>query len=88
MSVHSKEVSVGTTATRIDTAEFGQSSQGLAVKNMGAATVYLGGPDVSTANGYPLLANEAMPMDLGQQDELFGRVASGTVLVRVLEVAV
>lgn len=88
MAVLSRAVSVATTATRIDSSEGGQSSQGLAVHNAGEATVYLGGVDVSTANGYPLAAGEHFSADLAQGDLLYGVVAASTVEVRVFEVAV
>lgn len=88
MAVRSRAVTVGTTATRLDLAEGGQSSEGGAFYNAGSATVYLGGSDVSTANGFALAAGERIGVDLAQQDELYAVAASGTVEVRTLEVAV
>jgi hypothetical protein len=84
MAVNSRAVSVGTTATRLDNS--GNNAQSLAVYNAGSATVYVGGSDVTTANGIPVAATSWGPgMDLKPGDALYGIVASGTHEVRVIE---
>lgn len=92
MAATSRAVSVGTTATRLDaTADTSDDvrHQSSAIYNNGSATVFLGGADVTTANGFPLAAGTSMSIsDLELGDELYGRVASGTVEVRVFEVGV
>jgi hypothetical protein len=90
MAVSSRAVTVTTTATRLDaTADSGSPSvQGIMVHNNGAASVYLGGADVTTPTGFPLEAGESMAVDLRKGELLHGIVASGTVEVRVLEVGV
>lgn len=91
MAVSSRAVSVGTTATVIDSEgeTDGKSGTSLAIYNNGAATVYIGGSDVTTANGVPVAAGTWGPgMDLAARDRLYGIVASGTVEVRVIEAGV
>lgn len=85
----SRAVTVATTATRLDTAAqtAGGTAQSVSIHNAGAATVYIGGTDVTTANGTPVAAGEHYAIgDLGQSDGIYGIVASGTVECRVLEV--
>lgn len=88
MAAASRAVSVTTTATRLDNATSGSSSQGAAIYNNGAATVYVGGADVTTSNGYPLAAGAQLTADLTEGDALYGRVATGTVEVRVLDIRI
>lgn len=76
------EVSVTTTATVIAAANNGRQS--LLIKNIGAATVYIGPSGVTTATGYPLDAGEVLELS-GQTGAVYGRVAAGTNLVRTLE---
>lgn len=87
MALDPRAVSVATTATRIDTEVETDRAPGssVAVYNNGAATVYLGDADVTTAVGYPVAAGEHFSIDLDTSEALFGIVAAGTVEVRVLE---
>lgn len=89
MACSAKVVTVGTAATRLDSTRITASAQGVAVYNMGAAIVWLGGADVSVGQGTPMYVDgEPFSADLAQYDELYGIVASGTVEVRVFEVGV
>lgn len=82
MAFDNAEVSVATTATRIAT---GDSDGCIAtIKNIGSADVYLGGSSVTTATGLALGASAAMSLDLDAGENLYGIVATGTVLVRVM----
>lgn len=86
MSVQSASVSVGSTATALTAAESSGSdpvSVAVAVPS-GGVTVYVGGSDVTTGNGYPLAGGAAMSIDLRQGERLYGIVASGTQSVNVL----
>lgn len=58
MAVKTRAVSVADTATRLDTTDETDSVSGssLAFYNNGASTIYVGGSDVSTANGAPVAA--------------------------------
>lgn len=92
MAVKSRAVSVGTTATRLDSTTDESdyvAGQSLAVYNNGAVTVYLGGSDVTTSNGAPVAAGAWGPsFDLEGQHPLYGIVASGTAEARVIETGV
>lgn len=88
MATKSRAVTVATTATRLDTADktdsFGGSS--IAAYNESGVTVYLGGSDVTTANGVPVPAATWGPgMDLQPGEALYGIVAAATAAVRVIE---
>lgn len=89
MACASRAVTVGTTATRLDQAlSNNDPSAGLAVYNNGAVTMYLGGPDVTAAEGYPLAAGQHLAADVGRVDKLYARTASGSTEARVLQVSV
>lgn len=93
MAARSRLVTVTTTATALNTSnEVGDSIVGSAALayNDGAVTVYVGGADVATSGatkGIPVLPGDSLPVE-GQGDVLYGRVASGTCDVIVLEVGV
>lgn len=59
-----------------------------AIRNTGTVTIYLGGPTVTTATGYPLDASQSLSIDLRDQastsEELYAVTASGTSEARVL----
>lgn len=94
MSVSSRAVTVTTTATRLDSTSdhgtpHGSNGQAFTFHNGSAVTVYMGGSDVTTANGAPVAASSWAPgMDLTSGDIVYGIVATGTAEVRVLEVGV
>lgn len=94
MAVKSTVVAVATTATRLDTLNESDSRSGssVALYNDGAATIYIGGSDVTTSGatkGYPVAAGSYGPgMDLGTEEALYGIVASGTVNMIVLETSI
>jgi hypothetical protein len=78
-----RSVTVSSTATGL--APERASRAGIALFNNGAGVVYLGGPDVTAASGFPLPAGASFSED-GSRDAYYGVTASGTVDVRVLEI--
>lgn len=87
MAIQSQQVSVGTTATRLDSVAFGSMTrESCIVRNRGSAAVFLGGSDVTTTNGLPLDPGEFFSADIQASDALYGVVASGTVECRVMQV--
>jgi len=83
--VKSTHVTVGVTATKL--VDEGQAVSGFRadLKNIGSATVFLGGADVTTSNGYELAAAGTytfVPEEPGEA--LYGIVATATVVVEVL----
>lgn len=91
MAVKTRAVTVADTATRLDTINESDDRQGsaIAVFNNSAQTVYVGGADVTTANGVPVPAGQWGPsIDVTVDEKLFGIVAATTAEVRVLETGV
>ncbi len=54
------------------------------VHNSGGAKVYIGGSDVTTANGYHLANTESVEIFIPIRETLYAVVASGTNAVNVL----
>jgi len=80
----SSAVTVTTAATALPTTPVsGRITQN--IRNKGAQTLYIGGSDVTVANGFPIEPGEAYPVDVNEGAILYGIVASGTASVKVLE---
>ena len=80
----SGQVSVGTTATLICAPTANQS--GVLINNTGA-TVYLGGPNVTTGTGFPVptgTTDYTVPTNGGVINQLYGITSSGTTVVSYL----
>lgn len=90
MTVLAASVTVGVTATQLSSpTDDNAAGHSLVVKvPAGGATVFVGGPGVTTTAGYPLAAGESFSADLTPGDALFGIVATGTQAVNVLRVGV
>jgi hypothetical protein len=89
MAVLAQQVTVGTSATQLSPAPTDAfSGSSIAVNNTGSVTVYLGGPTVTTATGYPLVAGAVISVDLvrvggttpAMDESLFGVAASSTTV--------
>jgi hypothetical protein len=78
----SAQVSVGVTATVLVAANI--MDQTVWLHNSGGGIVYIGGPNVSTTNGYKLDNNDKMQLPVGDNEGLYGVTASGTNTVGVL----
>lgn len=78
----SAQVSVNSTATVLVAAT--AFDQSVYLHNSGGGIVYLGGPNVSTTNGYKLDNGEKLSLMVGDHEALYGVTASGTNVVGVL----
>ena len=78
----SAQVSVGTTATLLVAAT--GFDQTVWVHNSGGV-LYIGASNVTTANGYKLDAGDKMELPVGDNEGLYGIVASSTNTVYVLK---
>jgi hypothetical protein len=78
----SAQVSVGTTATLLVAANF--MDQTVWLHNSGGA-LYIGASNVTTANGYKLDTDDKMELPVGDNEGLYGIVASGTNTVFILK---
>jgi hypothetical protein len=85
--VKSEAHTVSTTAAAIYATALGHGGAGypgsVAIKNIGAVTVYIGGSDVSSSNGFPLNENDSLEADL-VNDQVYAVVASSTQEIRIL----
>jgi len=77
----SAQVSVGTTATVLVAAT--GFDQTVWLHNSGG-TLYIGASNVTTANGFKLDTGDKMELPVGDNEGLYGIVASGTNTVYVL----
>ena len=78
----SSQVSVGVTATLLVAAS--TFDQTVWLHNSGGA-LYIGASNVTTANGYKLDTGDKMELPVGDNEGLYGIVASGTNTVFVLK---
>jgi hypothetical protein len=78
----SKAVSVTTSPTLILPAD--NIPRTIYIHNGGGAKVYIGGADVSTANGFHLGNGESQDIFVPTNEKLYGVVASSTHTVNVL----
>lgn len=77
----SAQVSVGTTPTLLVPANIADQS---AYIHAGQTDIYIGGPNVSTTNGYLMDHKDKLSVGVGDHEGLYGVVTSGTSLVYVL----
>lgn len=93
MAVTTTAVTVTTSATALAGVSGARESLGIAVPS-GGVTVYIGGSDVTTSNGFPLAAGSSMFLNSDSSTTTsvdfgwYGIVAAATQEVRVLEVGV
>ena len=86
MTVKATRVTVGTSPTKINSKPAdGLSGSGGQARNRGAASVFVGGSDVTTTDGYEVEAGDVLSFDLDQGENIYGIVASGTCEMHVLE---
>lgn len=77
----SAQVTVGTTPTLLVPANIADQS---AYIHAGQTELYIGGPNVSTTNGYLMDHKDKLSVGVGDHEGLYGVVTSGTSLVYVL----
>lgn len=79
----SAQITVSTTATVLvaETA----FDQTVYLHNSGGGIVYLGGSNVTTANGYKLDNGDKLTLMVGDHEALYAVTASGTNVVAVLK---
>lgn len=78
----SAQVVVGTEAVVIvPKSDFDQTAN---IHNLGGGAIYLGGPDVTTSNGYKLDNGDKLTVPVGDHEALYAVAAGGTHTVGVL----
>lgn len=91
MAIKSEANTLSTTSELIYSAVNGASGTPAGVEvwnNDASITVYIGGPDVSTANGLPILAQSSRTVDMISGSKLYAVAASGTPEIRVFQTRV
>lgn len=83
-NLKSSAVVIQSTATAIPATSL-PDRRNLLIFNNGSNTVYVGTADVSTANGYPIAAGDALALDVTDTITIYGRVAENTEELRILE---
>lgn len=78
----SSSVTVGTTAILLVSAD--DKNREVYLHNAGGGKVYLGGPAVTSTDGFHLSNNEALTLFVPLKESLYGISASGTNAVIVL----
>jgi len=81
MSIITKIVTLGTTATLLET---GVPEGKVTLLRDASADVFIGGSDVTTANGFRLATTDVLSVTCYQGDALYAIASSGTPTVRVL----
>jgi hypothetical protein len=89
----SRTVTVGTTPTLVEVRADPASTQGwgMEVTNPGAATVYAGGPDVTTTGanvGRAIAGGSSFAFDLSPGERVYLIVATGTQAVTIFATGV
>lgn len=81
-SIYTRQVTVLSTATRLDA---NTSGERILLVNQGAGSVFLGDSSVTTSTGVELKSGASLALSLTSGEQLYGRVASTTYRVDVLE---
>lgn len=78
-------MNVGSTATLTPAAPL-ENRRALIIYNNSSQTVYIGGADVTTLNGFPIPANQfSASLDIGDRVSLYAIVSSSTSNIRIFE---
>lgn len=87
LSIKSTAIAVDSIADKLPTtALVGRESIAIYNNSASTVTVYVGGSDVTTSNGFPLTSScPAITIDVDDTVVVYGIVASGTADTRVLE---
>lgn len=87
MPLRSNQISVTTAATRLGFGPpFGADTAcSVAARNRGAVAVFVGGSNVTTANGVQVDPGETFTIELGADEALYGVVSAGTATCHVVQ---
>tara|TARA_R110002126_G_scaffold16217_1_gene65200 strand:- start:168 stop:419 length:252 start_codon:yes stop_codon:yes gene_type:complete len=77
----STQVTITTTASVIVSAN---SYKNIYLHNLGGGSIYIGGSNVTTSNGYKLDNGDKLSLIIGDVEALYGVAASGTHTLAVL----
>lgn len=88
MPIRAGQVTVTTSPTRLDVFEpvtgvYGQAVS-ISIRNAGAQSVWVGGPDVVAALSYEIPAGGVFAIDVTPPEQLWGRVTAGNALCQII----
>lgn len=86
MAVASAVTVAATSATLLSVAQQTPRTGVVLSVPAGGVTVFVGGPSVTAAAGFPVAAGSSLSVDLDNYEQLFGIVATGSQAVNVLQV--
>jgi hypothetical protein len=87
IGIQSAAVTVSTSATPLPANPL-EYRRALVIANSSGSTVYIGGADVTVANGLPLAADEKIAFDIqGNPNVAVYAVAGSTVQIRIMELS-
>lgn len=87
LGLRQQAISVETSAVGLPTASF-ENRRALVIHNDGPNTLYIGGSDVTVANGFPLVEGEKISIAIqGHGGVVVYGIAAATTDVRILELA-
>lgn len=78
MTVRTSRLTIGATATQLTGTDDDYAAGSVIDVHAMAGTVYVGGPDVTAANGRPIAAGASLRLDLRYGETLFGVAAAAT----------
>lgn len=87
LSIKSSTITVTTSATALPTTALkGRESISIRNKDSATTTIFIGGSDVTAANGYPLdSTTPAISIDINDSVVIYGITSSGTADARIIE---
>ena len=86
MPIHSRTITTGTTAIQLSVDHLYYKCVHLQSGTQ-VATIYVGGPDVTTDNGIALTtATSTLEFSLGSDDQLWAVADQNNAVVRILEI--
>jgi len=83
-TIKSQAVTINATATPIPSTPL-QYRRGMLIMNSGTNIVYLGGSDVTTANGFNFYPRAVVKLDIAESVSIYGISAAGGDTVKILE---
>lgn len=83
-SIKSSAVTVATTATKIPSSPLSRRKT-LLIINSSTSIIYIGASDVTASSGFPIYQRSSIMLNIEDNIDVYGIVASGTAAIRIFE---
>ena len=83
MAIRDDKFTLSTTPELISKGGGGTDKKTVLIRGA-SATIYLGGPTVTVADGFPMATTDVFSLELGSGDDLWAVASAGTPTVNVL----